>query len=204
MTTDALWRGGEVGFWADFDTRDGAWDTVDIPFSRFVPRYRGTRLEGIDLDLQQVTGMGLMIYDKLDGPFEVHIARVAAYVAPFSLEQYRWKYRVVVVSAPAATDEELAKVQADVAATAADFEDRDLVLVTLLEEGVSTAGSTRITPAHAASLRTALGIRPGHFALRLIGKDGSTKFSRGSEVALSEIYDIIDAMPMRRREMSDE
>jgi hypothetical protein len=79
LTTDARWRGQEVGYWADFDTDAGAWRTVDIDFSRFVPRYRGTRLDGPELDPARITGMGLMIYDGLDGPFELRLASVQAY-----------------------------------------------------------------------------------------------------------------------------
>ena len=34
LTTDARWRGREISYWADFDTQDNTWSTVDIPFSR--------------------------------------------------------------------------------------------------------------------------------------------------------------------------
>ena len=81
LTTTARWRGQEIGYWADFDTDKGAWRTVDIPFSRFVPRYRGTQLDGPELDPAKITGMGLMIYDRLDGPFELRLASVRAYSA---------------------------------------------------------------------------------------------------------------------------
>ena len=84
LSTNARWRGGEVGYWADFDTSEGTWSTVDIPFSRFIPRYRGTRLDGPELGLANITGMGLMIYDKLDGPFELHLASVEAFAAQAS------------------------------------------------------------------------------------------------------------------------
>ena len=79
LASDARWRGQAIGYWADFDTDDGTWTTVDIPFSRFVPRYRGTRLDGPELDRAAITGMGLMIYDNLDGPFELRLASVRAY-----------------------------------------------------------------------------------------------------------------------------
>jgi hypothetical protein len=79
LATNARWRGRPVGFWAEFDTEDGVWSTVDIPFSRFVPQFRGMRLEGPGVDAGQVTGMGLMIYDKQDGPFELRLASVHAY-----------------------------------------------------------------------------------------------------------------------------
>ena len=206
LATTARWRGQEIGYWAEFDTQDGAWSTVDIPFSHFVPRFRGTRLDGPALDTGEITGMGLMIYDKLDGPFDVQLASIAAYPAaePFSLDRYRWRNRVLVVSAPATTDEHLVSVQADIAATRSKFEDRDLVLVTVLEEGASTAGSLEISAKDAAFVRDDLGIEPGQFALHLIGKDGSVKFSSKSTVAMSEIYEVVDAMPMRQREISDQ
>jgi hypothetical protein len=64
LTTDARWRGRQVGHWADFETRSGTWSTINIPFSRFTPRARAYQLEGPVLDGEQITGMGLMIYDK--------------------------------------------------------------------------------------------------------------------------------------------
>ena len=82
LQTNARWRGRPVGYWADFQTDAGTWTTVDIPFSRFIPRYRGTTLDGPELDPAQITGMGLMIYDNLDGPFELRLAGVHAYSAP--------------------------------------------------------------------------------------------------------------------------
>ena len=81
LTTDARWRGRQISYWADFDTEDGAWSKVDIPFASFIPQFRGTRLDGPALDPRQITGMGLMIYDKQDGPFELQLASVHAYVA---------------------------------------------------------------------------------------------------------------------------
>ena len=79
LTTNASWRGRQVSYWADFDTEKDAWITAEIPFSRFVPRFRGFELDGPPLDPGQITGMGLMIYDRQDGPFELHLASVHAY-----------------------------------------------------------------------------------------------------------------------------
>jgi monofunctional biosynthetic peptidoglycan transglycosylase len=81
LTTDARFHGRAISYWADFDTRDGGWTTVDIPFSNFEPRFRGFALEGPALDPRTITGMGLMIYDKQDGPFELHLQSVGAYPA---------------------------------------------------------------------------------------------------------------------------
>lgn len=76
LTSNATWRGRLVSYWADFDTRDGAWATVDIPFSNFVPKFRGNELRGPGIGTDEITGMGLMIYDGKDGPFEMKLASV--------------------------------------------------------------------------------------------------------------------------------
>ena len=80
LTTAARWRGRQVSYWADFKTRKGEWQTANITFSSFVPRFRGYRLDGPALDPAQITGMGLMIYDNRDGPFELRLASVHAYL----------------------------------------------------------------------------------------------------------------------------
>lgn len=81
LTTDALWRGRQVSYWAEFETLNGTWSVVNIPFSRFIPQFRGYELDGPALDPGQIRGMGLMIYDNQDGPFELHLASVHAYSA---------------------------------------------------------------------------------------------------------------------------
>jgi monofunctional biosynthetic peptidoglycan transglycosylase len=85
LTTNARWRGRQVAYWADFDTVDGEWTTADIPYDRFVPRFRGYQLEGPALDPSRITGMGLMIYDNQDGPFRLQLDSVHAY-APSTKE----------------------------------------------------------------------------------------------------------------------
>lgn len=88
LTTDARWRGRQVAYWADFETENGTWATVDIPFSSFVPRFRGLTLDGPTLDTRRITGMGLMIYDNEDGPFELYLDSVRAYSATVVARSY--------------------------------------------------------------------------------------------------------------------
>ncbi len=79
LATNARWRGREISYWADFDTVSGEWITVDIPFTRFVPKFRGMQLDGPALDTAKITGMGLMIYDRQDGPFDLRLRNVRSY-----------------------------------------------------------------------------------------------------------------------------
>ena len=81
-----------------------------------------------------------------------------------------------------------------------EFEDRDMKLVTLLDNGVSTAADRVLTSEETESVRDALGFSPGIFSAVLIGKDGQVKLSKESAIAMHEIYALIDTMPMRRRE----
>ena len=205
LTTAARWRGRQISYWADFKTRNGVWHTVNIPFSSFIPRYRGNQLDGPALDPGKITGMGLMIYDNRDGPFELHLASVHAYLAeePFALAHYQWKNRVLVLSAPSEDDNKLRAQQNEVALTPQAFADRDMVLIILLDKSVSTAEDRGLTTDETAKARAALGIRPGSFALRLIGKDGAVKLSRENAVSMTEVYALIDTMPMRQSEKSD-
>ncbi|MGI9202643.1 MAG: CIA30 family protein [Woeseiaceae bacterium] len=202
LTTAARWRGRQVSYWADFDTRDGVWSLVNIPFARFVPQYRGYRLDGPTLDPREITGMGLMIYDKQDGPFELRLSDVGTYSLDevFTLERYQWNNRVLVISARSDDDENLVAQKKALTQSAAEFADRDMVLVTLLDKAISLAGDRNLTTAEVATTRETLGISDGTFALRLIGKDGSVKLSRNSATSVAEIYSLIDSMPMRQRE----
>ena len=64
LTSDALWRGREVSYWADFEARDAEWSVVSIPFSNFIPKFRGKELDGPALDPGLIKGLALMIYDN--------------------------------------------------------------------------------------------------------------------------------------------
>jgi hypothetical protein len=204
LTTNATWRGRQVSFWADFDTRDGEWQVADLPFDAFIPRMRGYQLEGIELDPDTITGMGLMIYDGEDADFDLQLASVHAVAndEPFDVTRYRWQQRMLVVSAPRHDDEHLAAQLRAAADSRQDFAGRDLVLVTLVDDGDSAAGNQALTDADVASARAALDIASGTFALRLVGKDGSVKLARDSATAMADVYALIDTMPMRRAEIA--
>ncbi len=79
LQTDARWRGRRISYWADFETSAGEWSTIDIPFEKFYPQFRGFELDEPELDSGKITELGLYIYDKLDGPFELRLASIEAY-----------------------------------------------------------------------------------------------------------------------------
>ena len=80
LQTNARWRGRRVNYWADFDTLADESNIIDIPFTNFFPQFRGFRLDGFELDTSQITEFGLYQYDKTDGPFELRLISVEAYM----------------------------------------------------------------------------------------------------------------------------
>jgi len=202
LTTDARRRGRPVSYWADFETRKGEWTVSRIPFTSFKPQFRGFKLAGPKLDPARISGMGLMIYDKRDGPFELRLDSAHAYRAKegFSLSQYRSKKRVLVLCAPGLDDERLRAQRADLEATREDFDERDIVLVLALTGTGSAAGGRKLTTREASAVRATVKVDDDAFALRLIGKDGSVKHSASKPVSMQALYTLIDTMPMRRAE----
>ncbi len=64
---------------ARFATEAGAWTTVVLPFSAFVPVYRGRPVPSAPpLDLRHVETIGLLVSDRQAGPFRLEIAEIAA------------------------------------------------------------------------------------------------------------------------------
>jgi NADH dehydrogenase [ubiquinone] 1 alpha subcomplex assembly factor 1 len=79
LQTNARYRGFAVSYWAEFDTPDGEWSTINIPFAKFYPQFRGFKLDGPELNRSEITEFGLYIYDKKDGAFKLLLDSVEAY-----------------------------------------------------------------------------------------------------------------------------
>jgi len=78
VKNDAAFDG--VVYQSAFETRPASWQTVDLPFARFVPTFRGRRLDGEPpLDPSRIVTLGLMVSDRQLGPFRLEIASLAAY-----------------------------------------------------------------------------------------------------------------------------
>jgi NADH dehydrogenase [ubiquinone] 1 alpha subcomplex assembly factor 1 len=69
-----------VVYQSAFETEPMAWQTVELPFSRFVPTFRGRRLDAEPpLDPSRIATLGLMLSDRQLGPFRLEIALIASY-----------------------------------------------------------------------------------------------------------------------------
>ena len=100
----------------------------------------------------------------------------AAGLALPDLTAHQWRHRVLVIDAPEQVTEDYRRQLASLDAAKAGLEERDLQVVTR-------------TGAPA-------------FRVRLVGKDGGVKLDQATPLGVTTLFALIDAMPMRRAEMS--
>ena len=63
-----------------FQTNNENWQEIRLPFSKFVPTYRGRVLSDVKpLDPKAIRNLGLMISDKQSGNFNLKIAWIGVY-----------------------------------------------------------------------------------------------------------------------------
>jgi hypothetical protein len=125
----------------------------------------------------------------------VALAPVPGWATP--LDVFRWKARVLVVSAPSAADPRLATQIQWLHAREPGLRERDLVIVTLVGQKVEGRGHLDARP-----LRSATQLPADRFGVALIGKDGSEALRQSEPIKMEELFQTIDAMPMRRDEMA--
>ena len=78
LKTEAALDG--VQYQAVFTTQAGTWTEILIPFSTFVPMFRGMHTDDSSpLDPASIISFGLLISDKQEGPFRIDIDRISAY-----------------------------------------------------------------------------------------------------------------------------
>jgi hypothetical protein len=114
------------------------------------------------------------------------------------LDGYRWKSRLLVISAPDAADRRLIRQSGLLDSHALGVRQRDLVIVRLIGDVVQTSDGRSLT---ASAARAATGLAADRFGVALVGKDGETKFRRDEPVTPDDLFQTIDAMPMRQEEM---
>ena len=118
-----------------------------------------------------------------------------------NLSQFQWKNRLLFLFAPDRNHPDFDTLQKSLASRQADVADRDLVVFEIIQSGPSSMRAKHLDSQSSQSLRDQFGVRPGDFAVILIGKDSGIKLNRREQTDLKDIFDLIDAMPMRQVEM---
>ncbi|MGU3407976.1 DUF4174 domain-containing protein [Methylobacterium brachiatum] len=106
------------------------------------------------------------------------------------LDTYRWRSRVLVLSAPGPADADLRAQRAALGPMRGGVAERDLLVVEAVGD----------TP-EARALRAQLSLPAGEFRAVLVGKDGGAKLTAAAPIPPQKLFATIDAMPMRRGEI---
>jgi len=119
------------------------------------------------------------------------------------LNVYRWKNRLLMVFSSSPDDANYRSLIKEMQDQRNGLKDRDILLFEVFEKGQSRLDGSPLKKDSADLLRKQFGIRPGQFCTILIGKDGEEKRRWESKVGLDVIFSVVDAMPMRQREMNE-
>ncbi|MCC5941958.1 MAG: DUF4174 domain-containing protein [Balneolaceae bacterium] len=118
-----------------------------------------------------------------------------------NLSDYRWENRVLILYANSALDDQYTN-QMQVFSNHRDgMEERDLIIISLFNEGSSFLGDKTISLQSTESLIGKFAPDEETYKLILIGKDGGVKLQSESTITAENLFGLIDSMPMRRQEM---
>jgi hypothetical protein len=120
-------------------------------------------------------------------------------VADLDLNSLLWKNRVLVLFSPSESDVSFQLQKQDLASSAEEVFDRDLMILEIVEQGQSRAGNQLLSEKSVQDIRKRLGVQRGSFHVLLIGKDSGVKLRSSEPVSMKDLFGLIDSMPMRRR-----
>lgn len=119
---------------------------------------------------------------------------------PGPLEKYTWNQRVILVFSPGLNERHQQQL-AELDRARPGVLDRDLVIISLFSKSGYGPNKEPLEAQDQLSLKQEY-ITPGDdFRFLLIGKDGGVKLDRTEIVTTSELFAVIDKMPMRKNEM---
>ena len=79
LSTDALHRGDRIAYQGEFETKEGEWLEVEVPFASLKASHHGNALEGPPINLANVTEVGIILADGKAGDFELKVDWMKTY-----------------------------------------------------------------------------------------------------------------------------
>lgn len=117
-------------------------------------------------------------------------------------DKYLWKRRLLLAFAPLRTHPGLAVQRARLKAAADGLAERDMTVIEIVQNTVFVDGNPTVD-LNADALRREFDTSIVEFSVILVGKDGGEKLRRDEPLAVARLFDVVDAMPMRRQEMRE-
>ncbi|TVR28799.1 MAG: DUF4174 domain-containing protein [Balneolaceae bacterium] len=123
-------------------------------------------------------------------------------LSDLDLSELRWQNRVLVIFAG---DIESVKYQEQLRLIRDRMEgikDRDLKVISIFEDGNSNMDGVNLSSSSVNLIRKRFEAKNNIFRFILIGKDGAVKLNSPETVSMDVLFERIDQMPMRRREIN--
>jgi hypothetical protein len=119
---------------------------------------------------------------------------------PIELAQYQWQNRLLLLFAPSQNHSTYQEQRRLLDAQEPVLEERDLLVLDLLADS-GHLGRQKLSSRSVVQLRERFGVPAAEFTLLLVGKDGTVKRRETSAVPAQALFDQVDSMPMRLREL---
>lgn len=118
-----------------------------------------------------------------------------------SIDQFQWENRIIVMFTQNSDSSPYQQQMNEFSSLEDELQDRDLILISVFDEGCATLDGQIISDSSADAIRSRLTPPKDDYSIFLIGKDGGVKLKQDEVLAPDELFRVIDRMPMRQREM---
>lgn len=129
--------------------------------------------------------------------FSMHAA------AQQDFSKFKWRNRILLFSVESLNDESFTAHFKSFMDNQKKLEDRNLLIFTLVKGRIYDKDLKPVSHYDIASLRKKYDIGGNFTGVVLIGKDGATKLKKNFPVEPRVIFETIDQMPMRQKEMRE-
>ena len=102
------------------------------------------------------------------------------------LNQYLWKNRIIITLAKDEDHPDLMRLKAEMKENKCEILNRDLLHFNFINDH---------------EIKNLTAINDKSFRILLIGKDGGVKYESNRFISLIQLFELIDSMPIRQREM---
>tara|TARA_R110002020_G_scaffold293535_5_gene509108 strand:+ start:28642 stop:29076 length:435 start_codon:yes stop_codon:yes gene_type:complete len=117
--------------------------------------------------------------------------------------KYKWRNRILLFTTTSLDNEDFKKQWESFLDKPKKLEDRNLLLFVLCKGRIYDHELKPVSHFDVAALRKLYGLPANHEEVVLIGKDGGSKFKKSYVFDSALVFENIDKMPMRQREMRE-
>ena len=119
----------------------------------------------------------------------------------FQLDQLQWKKRPLLVFASQSDARPFEQQIVLLNESQPGLADRDMAIIRVLGNNQATVDGKELTQQSIERLRSEFRVPTDQFTVILVGKDGTEKLRRTEPVSMRDLFELIDSMPMRQREI---